>query len=217
MTKNNDDGNSLLWEKIKTGDRTALRSLYEMQFKNLLAYGLYICDKSDWVEDAIHDVFVDIYQYRKNLAPNVNIKFYLFSCLRRRLVKLSSRKVTVDIDNLNELDHPSFSTDSSEVFLIRKDTEEQVLLALKNEFNALTEHQKEIMYLRFVQNLSYEEIAKVMSISPSSSRTLLYRSIKILRSKLQFLGLDTLPNVEMSGLKNAIFYIIGGFFILLNL
>lgn len=197
---------SLLWERVRDGDRNAFQTLYEMQFKELYSYGLYICNQQEIVEDAIHDVFIDLYHYKEKLAATVNIKFYLFSCLRRRLFKISNeKKFIITVDNQLDFEQSADSTESSESFMITHDVEAQVLKTLKNEFELLTDHQKEIMYLRFVQDLNYEEIADIMNISVTSSRTLIYRTIKILRTQMKQAGLDAIPNIQMSCFKNAVF------------
>lgn len=198
------DKQNLIWNRVKSGDRKAFQQLYEMHFKDLLSYGLYIYQHEEIVEDAIHDVFVNLYNYRKKLADSVNIKHYLFSCMRRQLLKAKKSRIW-STDNLEVFDHIPNSDECKEVFLINKESDEQVFKALKKEFKLLTEHQKEVIYLRFVQELKYEEIAQVMGISVNSSRTLLYRSIKQLRLKLSNIELDPIPNIHFPGFKKAIF------------
>jgi len=205
MSKNIPDNLNLIWKRVLTGDRNAFQELYELHFKDLLKYGKYLCRQDAVVEDAIHDVFVNLYSYRTNLADTVNIKHYLFSCLRRQIIKSNKSKLFLSTDDEATFDLIANEVDCKEISIMHSESDNQILQALKNEFVQLTEHQREIIYLRFVQDLSYEEIAKVMDISVNSSRTLLYRSIKILRSKLSALDLDTIPNIYVSGYKKAIF------------
>jgi len=205
MSKDIPENQNSIWRLIKSGDRNAFQKLYEMHFKDLLKYGKYLCSQDAVVEDAIHDVFVSLYNYRKKLAENVNIKHYLFSCLRRQLLKSNKNKLFISTDNPAEFDQVTDQVDCKEISIMNSESDREILLALKKEVEQLTEHQREVIYLRFVQDLSYEEIAKVMGISVNSSRTLLYRAIKLLRSKLSELDLDTFPNIHISGYKKAIF------------
>ncbi|WP_286860436.1 RNA polymerase sigma factor, partial [Proteiniphilum sp. UBA5510] len=46
----------------------------------------------------------------------------------------------------------------------------------------LTPRQREIIYLRYMQELDYEEIAILMEINYNSARRLVHRSIEHLRS-----------------------------------
>jgi RNA polymerase sigma-70 factor (ECF subfamily) len=50
--------------------------------------------------------------------------------------------------------------------------------------NNLTNRQKEIVYLKYYQNLSYEEVSEIMKINYQAARNLLYQTIKTLRSLL---------------------------------
>jgi len=48
----------------------------------------------------------------------------------------------------------------------------------------LTNRQKEIIYLKYYQNLSYEEVSEIMNINYQVARNLLYQAIKSLKSML---------------------------------
>lgn len=202
MDKNNSDMHNFIWNRIKSGDRSAYKELYELHFKDLLNYGSYLCRQEALVEDAIHDVFVNLYKYNQTLADNVNIKHYLFSCLRRQIAKSMRKSFLFSIENSTIKED---TVDSKEDLMIHNESDKQILQALKSELENLTDHQREIIYLRFGQDLSYEQIADVMGISVNSSRTLLYRSIKLLRKKLSGLQLDTIPNIHDSEYKSVIF------------
>jgi len=204
MSKNIPEDQNIIWKHILAGDRHAFQDLYEMHFKDLLKYGKYLCRHDVLVEDAIHDVFVNLYNYRTKLADTVNIKHYLFSCLRRQLLKASKNKLVISTDNPAEYDQFTDKVDCKEISIMNNESDHQVLQALKKEVEQLTEHQREVIYLRFVQDLGYEEIAKIMGISVNSSRTLLYRAIKLLRVKLAALDLGIIPNIHVSGYKRAI-------------
>jgi RNA polymerase sigma factor (sigma-70 family) len=55
-----------------------------------------------------------------------------------------------------------------------------VLVAL----GRLSNRQKEIIYLKYYQNLSYEEVSEIMNINYQVARNLLYQAIKSLKSLL---------------------------------
>ena len=59
----------------------------------------------------------------------------------------------------------------------------------------LTERQKEIIYFRFVNDMSFEEISEVMEVTIQSARNLLTRSLVKIRkeSLLLFLLLESIP------------------------
>ncbi len=48
----------------------------------------------------------------------------------------------------------------------------------------LSNRQREIIYLKYYQNLSYEEVSEIMNINYQVARNLLYQAIKSLKSLL---------------------------------
>jgi len=65
--------------------------------------------------------------------------------------------------------------------LIMKEDAEEIRQKVENVLNRLTNHQREIIYLRYIQELSYEEIAEIMHISVEASRNLISKSLTKLR------------------------------------
>jgi RNA polymerase sigma-70 factor (ECF subfamily) len=61
-----------------------------------------------------------------------------------------------------------------------KEKKERVLEAL----GRLSNRQREIIYLKYYQNLSYEEVSEIMNINYQVARNLLYQAIKSLKSLL---------------------------------
>jgi RNA polymerase sigma factor (sigma-70 family) len=55
---------------------------------------------------------------------------------------------------------------------------------LKIAFEALTAHQREAIFLRFYQNLSYEEVAEVLNISIKATYKIMARSLSALKEKM---------------------------------
>ena len=54
---------------------------------------------------------------------------------------------------------------------------------LQEMLNALTPRQREAIYLRYTQGLSYEEVGRVMGIQPTAAQKLVYRAIEEMRNR----------------------------------
>jgi RNA polymerase sigma-70 factor (ECF subfamily) len=76
-----------LWRAFLHGDAKAFSIIYDRHFEVLYAYGLKIVKDGQLVEDMIHDLFVMLWERRQTLGHTHAIKFYLFTCLKRELVK----------------------------------------------------------------------------------------------------------------------------------
>ena len=168
-----------LKEEFMNGNGDAFASMYKLYVKDLYAYGLSINSNIDMIEDAIHDVFVDIFTHRENLEHVRNLKHYMMSALRHRLFfllkknKLNREITKEEIDGLIE-------NDFQESWIAREEETERSLL-VQRLLAHLNPHQREAIHLRFIEGLSYDEISEMMLINRQSVKNLLHRAIDKLR------------------------------------
>lgn len=169
-----------LWNKFISGDRDAYKAIYERHFDHLFNYGVRFTFDHDSVKDCIQDLFIDLHKYRHNLKTTEKIIPYLMVSLKRKLVKKHSqynKQINIDTESL------PFD------YLLQEEIPDESNSELKrqliqNAMNTITARQREAIYLRYVAGLNYEELAEVMKMSYQSSRTLIYRGMEKLRSKL---------------------------------
>lgn len=171
-----------LWDQIKNGDAQAYHKLYDQYGDVLFSFGIQYTNDQVLVEDGIHDVFLELYRYRKTLADEVNIKSYLFKSLQRNIFK--KLKLQTKIVRLDSIAENNYKTESVEDELIVSETTFTKHANLALALTSLTKKQRYALHLRFSEDQSYEEISIILEISLESCRTLIYRSLKELRKKL---------------------------------
>ena len=177
--------NNILWESIIQGDQQAYRELYELYADILFRYGLRYIRDTATIKDCIQDLFTDLYHYRRNLAPKVNIRFYLLRSFRRKL-HLAVKKMTTRDNSAAEEDYFSIAYElDAEQRMIAAEQQEETLRLLVRELNALPARQKEVLFLKFNCDLSYDEVAGIMKISVPTCRTLAYRAFRQLRTNME--------------------------------
>lgn len=174
---------SQLWDDLRAGKKSALKVIYDQEFQYLFNYGRKIFQRTELVEDSIHDLFVEIWQRHDSLGPTDSIRRYLATSLRRKIVsvlKKESKSQSVD-----SFDTIPFDVELAidEVIIAQELNEEQAA-QLKRAFEKLTAKQKEILYLRFYQGLDYEQIADVLDMKYQSLRNAVSRAIKNLRGDM---------------------------------
>ena len=171
----------LLWKRIKAGETQAFNDLY-MQYADILfSFGHLYTKDQELIKDCIHDLFFDLYKYRKNLSDNDHIRHYLFKSLKRKIQAPQSAKLKIVYT-----DSVSDETNSR---LLSSETEglefqEESIANIKKAMDKLPEKQREVLNLRFQIGLSYNEIAQILDISVESVRTQVYRSVKAIREEL---------------------------------
>ena len=86
-----------LWNNVIAGDQQAFRVLYEASADMLYAYALRYFPDKEMIMDCIHDLFTDLYLQRRNLARQVNIRFYLLVSFRRKLKASLKKKARLSL------------------------------------------------------------------------------------------------------------------------
>lgn len=166
----------ILRNKFLAGDDKAFAELYNLFAKELYAYGLFICNNKRITEDALHDVFMAVFSNRKLLANVENVKFYFNSAYRYRvlyLLKKEGKQCELEFNLIENLpDTKNFQDD-----LIQEEEVEARNELVKKIFRTLNEHQREVLYKRFVEGLSLQEIASIMNINYQSVKNIIQRSL----------------------------------------
>ncbi len=172
-----------LWNALRGGDKAALKQIYDAESIYLYNYGKKIFQDITRVEDAIHDLFVDIWQRHKTLGDTDNIRWYLAASLRRRIV--SDLKKTTKTQSVESFEQIQFEPELAiESILINQEISDEKSHKLKKAFATLSDRQKELLYLRFYQGLDYEQIGEMLDIQYQSLRNMVSRAIKKLRTEM---------------------------------
>lgn len=177
--------NNTLWDNIINGDQEAYRELYEQFAEMLYRYGLRYIQDTATIKDCIQDLFTDLYHYRRNLSPKVNIRYYLLRSFRRKIHTAVKKTVTMSrAMEVEDFFSITYEPDT-ETQIIAAEQQQQMLRILAQELNALPARQKEVLFLKFNCSLSYEEVAGIMKISVPTCRTLAYRAFRQLRTNME--------------------------------
>jgi RNA polymerase sigma factor (sigma-70 family) len=170
----------MLWESFRKGDADAFAALFREHYGILYRFGNKFTKDTELLEDSIQELFIELWQ-AKSQAPVLSVKAYLLKSLKYKLLKAFRKhgKTVAIHDNGDvpfELSHETFLIDQQE----SDEKKQRVIKALER----LTHRQKEIIYLKYYQNLSYEEVSEIMNINYQVARNLLYQAIKSLKNIL---------------------------------
>lgn len=172
---------TVVWKNLLNGDKKALGHIYTKYFDKLYNYGSRISKESIVVEDAIQDLFIEIWNRRAGLNQDVqNIRQYLYICLRRNIVqKLAKRNASVDIHELSGFDLEL--SDKSHYLNNRINSE--LSEKLVEMIGMLTPKQKEAIFLIYFDELSYPEVASIMSLKIKTVYNLVHQAIAKLKGR----------------------------------
>ncbi|WPP51810.1 RNA polymerase sigma factor [Catalinimonas niigatensis] len=173
-----------LWDEFRMGRKEAFDQIYEQFFDTLCTYGDKFCRDKNVVEDVVQELFIYLWSKKENLGSTKTIKYYLFLCLRRRLVRVLKQ------EQKRSITFTALAGDANRFHLTLKDNmvspeHEEMLAKLSYAIQKLTDRQREAVYLKFYNNLSFQEVSSIMELEVKSLYNLISRTLDILRSDLQ--------------------------------
>lgn len=173
-----DNENSVTkWKEFLRGDENAYSWLYKAYVQLLYNYGSHFTMDRELIKDCIQEVFTKIYKNRKTLSLPDNVRVYLLISLKNSILNALDKQYRyIDLESvpfmLSETVEDKFL--SEEAAKLQKEEVENILAIL-------TPRQREIMYYRFVEELDFEQICKIMDLNYNSAHNLIQRALKKIR------------------------------------
>lgn len=178
----NADTDISIWTALKQGDRNAFAFIYEKHIDGLLQYGMTLTRDKDLVRDCAQELFITCWKQREKLADVQAIRYYLLISLKRLIIRqLKKKRLFPDlrpVDAGNDFVLPHDNT------LLQQEAYTSEKKALLQEISKLPKRQQEAIFLRFYEELSYEEIASIMNLNYQGARNIIYKSVKTLRKNM---------------------------------
>lgn len=171
------------WQSFKNGNAISFEYLYKTYSPGLYNYGAKFTKDKDLIKECIQDLFVSLWIKRSSIGNPEHIRNYLYKSFRHSIFKRAFQLQKNEI--YEETENYSFNVVLNiEETIIDRENQTKVSEQLGIAMNKLTSRQKEAIFLRFYEHLSYEEIAEIMGISVKASYKLMARSLNYLRENL---------------------------------
>ena len=169
-----------LWQEYRAGDMYALAKIMQSYYADLFHWGMRLRADREFVKDCIQEVFVNLWTMHESIRSVDSVRSYLLVVLKTRILRELVTKHNMHQVTLS--DDYSFSVEfAADIHLIEEEQEVYQIRKLEYGINHLPNRQKELIYLRFYQNLSFEQIADVMHLGHQSVYNLLQKSLTTLR------------------------------------
>lgn len=169
-----------LWQSVRKGNDLAFSNLYQ-RFSNLLFnYGMHFCHNRELVKDCIQELFTTIWNRRESLSDIDSVKYYLFKSFRNLLIQHINRERKLYVDMQEGQESLAFEA-SIEDHLVYQDYAKENNGKIASALTKISKRQREILVLKYFNDLSYSEIASLMSITPASAHNLLSKALQCLR------------------------------------
>lgn len=154
----------------------AFDEFYHQYVSSLFSYGMSITKQADLVQEAIQLLFTNLYQKRHTISIKSSPKSYLMTSLRRLIIEQMNK-----LNNYEDLDFDAglgFSVSSHEDKIVSDDQQNEQIQKLNEAKSKLTKRQTEVIYLKFDQELNYDEISLIMNLTKDASYKLVNQALK---------------------------------------
>jgi RNA polymerase sigma factor (sigma-70 family) len=160
------------------------RAFFEEAFRQferkLVNYAFRLCGRKEMAQDAVGAAFLQLWNAEFSKVQE-SWPAWIYAVVRYRVIdSLRKDKKLGSLSEEQELKLRSDAMSSSEI--MEEATRDSFL---KQWMNELAPQQSEAIRLKFSEDLSYEQISKVMKISVSHVGVLIHNGVKILRSRAQ--------------------------------
>ena len=179
-----DEGNRLL-ESFLAGNDDAFSSIYKKYVDELFAYGTGLCFERETLKDAIQDIFCKLYFDKKGLRNVKQLKHYLFIMLRNRLIDIHRTSMNLNLTDFHQSKYEMTFSIKSTILddIIGEEERNNIQQRIDTLLNKLTDRQREAVYLRFIHEMKYEEIAVLLNMTLPAVRKLVARAMKSMRDE----------------------------------
>lgn len=170
---------------VATGDRAAFTEMFRAYADRLAAFAFTIVGTREVAEELVQDLFFTIWQRRETWVVHGTLKTYLYSSMRNRaLDHLRSRRRFRHMEARAVHDDMSPATGTPALPAQRALEHEELAAHLSRAVDELPEQQRAVVRLRWFDQLSHAEIARIMDISVRTSENHLARAVARLRQVL---------------------------------
>ena len=131
-------------------------------------------------EDTVQEVFIELWEKREELRHVLNIEGYAMQTLKYRCVSLLRKKnlvITDDLDSVGDI--------SDEETRAEADLMEERAAKLDRMMEQLPEKQRQVIQMRYLDQLSHEEMQHRLKMSSAHVYTTLSRAMSALKTLMK--------------------------------
>ena len=168
---------------FKNGFERAFEEIHNRYFDRLYLHAFKMLRDEEAAQDILQDVFVAFWTKRSDLNIQKSLSAYLYTAIRNRVLNVieQDRVYNYHITSFTEfLDETSTAGGS-------QSSEDEALFQLfESEVNNLPPKMKEVFQLRVNEEMSYNEIARKLSISDKTVKKQINNAIKVLKMRVMY-------------------------------
>ena len=172
------DDLSKLIDRAQEGDHDAYGQIYTLFYKRIFRFCKFNTGNNNVAQDICQETFLKAWKSLPNFSQKGgSFQAYLFKIARNLIIDLSRKKKEVSIENYEQVDA---NQDLDEKLQKQEDIE-----GVRSALAKLEEKDREIVVLRYFEEMSSFEVAKVVGMREGNLRVRTHRILKKLKEIIQ--------------------------------
>lgn len=177
MSKSDLNSDTILINRLRNGDESALTELYNKFWQSLFVSSYNVLKDKELCEDIIQDIFMNIWHNREKLEINISLKGYMYACARYQVFnQFKKNKDKIHVELFEDLDK-RFQYSTPETQLMH----EELLDQINSIVEALPEKCQLVYKLSREEQLSHKEIAERLDISTKTVENHITKALHVIR------------------------------------
>jgi len=172
----------ILYSRIKNKDRQAFVKVYDLYVNQIYRFIYFKVGNKEEAEDLSSAVFLKIWSYlqENNIIDSKTLRSLLYKIARNIIIdhyrKINQRE-NVSLDKTME---------QGGLIDVKQDIAQRAevmsdLMVIETKLPELKEEYREVIIMRYINELSIKEIAEILDKSKGNVRVLIYRALSVLR------------------------------------
>jgi RNA polymerase sigma-70 factor, ECF subfamily len=177
--------------RVKEGDDAAFDYLVQKFRRPLIGFMYRMTHNASTAEELAQEVFLRVYRSRATYTADAKFSTWLYriatnlAANHARDTRHERPEVQVSIDEPDEESGTTVDVADTRSNVEQDLVREERLKAIRKHIQALPERQRNAVIMHKYQNLDYKQIADVLKLSESATKSLLFRAYETLRERLK--------------------------------
>lgn len=177
--------------RVKAGDDAAFDLLIERFRRPLIGFMYRMAHNQPVAEELAQEVFLRVYRSRQTYAAEAKFSTWLYRIATNlglnhvRDTRAERSQASVSLDEPDEESGRTLDVADPHRAADEEMIREERLLAIRQRVEALPEKQRMAVLMHKYQEMDYREIARVLKMSESATKSLLFRAYETLRVTLK--------------------------------
>src|SRR5690348_7971455 len=177
--------------RVKEGDESAFDYLVQKYRRPMVNFMYRMAHNAAAAEDLAQEVFLRAYRSRSNYEASAKFTTWLYRIATNlainhaRDTRHERPDVTVSLDEPDEETGTTLDVADKSLSVEENLVRRERLMAIRQKVQALPERQRMAVVMHKYQQMDYKQIADVLKLSESATKSLLFRAYETLREQLK--------------------------------